>query len=180
MLCQKGVYPYSYFDNFEKFNETTLPHKQAFYNILTEEPITDSEYAHAVNVFKQFNMESLLDYHNLYLLTDILLLADAFCAFRDMCYSSYGLDPCRFCTIPGLAWTACLKMCKSDDIELITDPEQHLFFEEGIRGGVVVSTRRYAHANVPEQENYDPTKENEFIIYLDGKNKLQCLFINTI
>ena len=71
-------------------------------------------------------------------------------------------------------------MCKSDDIELITDPEQHLFFEEGIRGGVVVSTRRYAHANVPEQENYDPTKENEFIIYLDGKNKLQCLFINTI
>ena len=80
---------------------------------------------------------NLGDYHELYLTTDVLILADVFGEIRDTCMSNYGLDPAHSFTSPGLAWQAALKM--SDvQLDLFTDIEMHLFIKRGIRGGVAI------------------------------------------
>ena len=109
MLLKKGVYPYEYMDSWEKFNETSLPDKKAFYSELNKEGITDEDYAHAQKVWKVFEIKNLGEYHDLYVQCDTLLLADVFGNFRDKCIEIYKLDPAHFLSAPGLAWQACLK-----------------------------------------------------------------------
>ena len=93
LLLRKGVYPYEYIDSWKKFNETLLPSKEDFYSNLNMEDISDIDYRHANNVFKGFKLENLGDYHDLYVQSDTLLLADVFNNFRDMCIKDYELDP---------------------------------------------------------------------------------------
>ena len=114
-------------------------------------------------------MTDLGDYHNFYLLTNVLLLIDVFENFRDVCLQYYGLDPAYNCTSPGLSWQAALKMTDVE-LDLLTDIDQHLFIEEGIRGGVAMISHRYARANAPDMENYDSSKGNSYIMYLDANN----------
>ena len=114
-------------------------------------------------------MRDLGDYHNFYLLTDALLLADAFENFRGVCLQHYGLDPAYNYTFPGLSWQAALKMTDVE-LDLLTDIDQHLFIEEGIRGGVAMISHQYARANAPGMENYDASKRNNYIMYLDANN----------
>ena len=109
LLLRKGVYPYEYADTWEKFSEISLPSKEDFYSNLNMEDISDIDYRHANNVFKAFKLENLGDYHDLYVQSDTLLLADVFNKFRDMCIKEYELDPAHFLSLPGLAWQACLK-----------------------------------------------------------------------
>ena len=109
LLLRKGVYPYEYMDNWEQFDETLLPNKEAFYHNLNMEDITDTDYRHANKVFKELKLKNLGEYHDLYVQSDILLLADVFESFRNMCIKVYELDPAHFLTVPGLAWQACLK-----------------------------------------------------------------------
>ena len=97
-------------DSLERFEETTLPPKEAFYSRLSGEDISDEDYAHTQKVWRVFEMDTLKDYHNLYNKTDVLLLADVFESFRDICLENYKLDPAHYYTAPGLAWDACLKM----------------------------------------------------------------------
>ena len=141
LMTKKGVYPYEYMDNINRFEETTLPPKEQFYSTLTEEHIKDQEYEHAQKVWQTFNIRNLKEYHNLYLLTDTLLLADVFEQFRTMCLQNYELDPVHSYTAPGLSWKAALKMTKVK-LDLLTDVDQHLFIEDGIRGGVATITHR--------------------------------------
>ena len=108
-LLRKGVYPYEYVDDWERFSEISLPSKKDFYSNLNMEDISDIDYRDANNVFKGFKLENLGDYHDLYVKTDTLLLADVFNNFRDMCIKEYELDPAHFLSLPGLAWQACLK-----------------------------------------------------------------------
>ena len=75
------------------------------------------------------------DYHDLYVQTDTLLLADVFEKFRDKCIEIYGLDPSYFLSATGLAWQACLKKTEVK-LELLTDYQMLLMIEEGIRGGM--------------------------------------------
>ena len=112
MLLRKGVYPYEYMDTWEKFDETSLPDKKSFYSILTMENISDIDYRHGTNVFKKFKLNNLGEYHDLYVQSDTLLLADVFENFRKTCIKVYELDPAYFLSIPGLAWQACLKKNK--------------------------------------------------------------------
>ena len=100
LLLRKGVYPYEYMDSWEKFNETLLPSKEDFYNNLNMEDIDDIDYRHRSNVFKGFKLENLGDYHDLYVQSDTLLLADVFENFRDMCIKEYELDPAHFLSLP--------------------------------------------------------------------------------
>ena len=77
LLLRKDVYPYDYVDCMKKLDETSLPQKEAFYSKLTDEGITDEDYQNVQTVWKEFNIESMKDYHNVYNLYDVLLLADS-------------------------------------------------------------------------------------------------------
>ena len=108
----KGVYPYDYADYMKKFDETSLSPKEAFYSKLAGEDITDEDYQHAQTVWKKFNIASMKDFHNLYNLSDVLLLADVFENFRNICMNHYILDSALYFSAPGLAWDAALKITK--------------------------------------------------------------------
>ena len=133
LLLRKGVYPYEYLDNWERFNETSLPNEKSFYSNLNMENIDDIDYRHGNNVFKGFKLKNLGEYHDLYVKRDTLLLADLFENFRNTCLEVYELDPAYFLSLPGLAWQACLKKT-SIKLELLTDYDMLLMVEEGIRG----------------------------------------------
>ena len=135
LLLQKGVYPYEYMDSWEKSDETIFPPKEAFYNNLNLEDISDEDYAHAQKVWDVFKIKNLGEYHDLYVQSDTLLLADIFENFRNMCLNIYELDPVYFVSAPGLAWQACLKKT-GVKLELITDYDMLLMIEKGIRCGV--------------------------------------------
>ena len=109
LLLRKCFYPHEYMDSWEKFDETTLPPKEAFYSNLNLEDISDEDYAHAQKVWDVFEIKNLGEYHDLYVQSDTLLLEDVFENFRNMCLEIYGLDPLYFVSAPGLAWQACLK-----------------------------------------------------------------------
>ena len=93
LIKQKGFYPYEYMDTEEKLKNTKLPPREAFYSKLSGRGITEKDYKHAQNVWNTFNMKTFKDYHELYNETDVLLLADVFENFRDLCLKIYGLDP---------------------------------------------------------------------------------------
>ena len=109
LLLRKGVYPYEYMDDWEKFNETTLPEKEGFYSNLNMEDITDADYMYAKTVCKDFEIKNLGEYHDLYLKIETLLLADVFKNFRKIFFKIFHLDPVKFLSAPGLAWQAALK-----------------------------------------------------------------------
>ena len=130
LLLRKGVYPYDYIDCMKKLDETSLPPKEAFYSKLTGNGFTDEAYQHAHTVGKECNIESMKDYHNLYNLSDVLLLADIFENFRNICMNHYGLDPAWNFSAPGLTWDASLKITKVQ-LELLSDPDMLLMIESG-------------------------------------------------
>ena len=96
LLLRKSVYSYEYMDTWERFSEISLPSKEDFYSNLNMEDISDIDYRHANNVFKGFKLENVGDYHDLYVQSDTLLLADVFNNFIDMCIKEYELDPLTF------------------------------------------------------------------------------------
>ena len=133
------------------------------------ENIDDIDYRHGNNVFKRFKLKNLGEYHDLYVQSDTLLLADVFGNFRNTCLKVYELDPAHFLSLPGLAWQACLKKTNVK-LELSTDSNMLLFVEEGIRGGICNSITRYAKANNKYMENYNKNEESSYIQYLDANN----------
>ena len=169
LLLRKGFYPYEYMDNWERFNETSLPSKESFYSNLNMEAIDDIDYRHGNNVFNKFKLNNFGDYHDLYVHSDTLLLADVFENFRDMCLKEYELDPAHFLSLPGLAWQACLKKTNAE-LELLTEYDMLLMVEEGIRGGICHSIHRYAKANNKYMKNYNNNEESSYIQYLDANN----------
>ena len=169
LLLRKGVYPYEYRNNWERYEETSLPNKESFYSNLIMENIEDIDYRHGNNVFKRFKLKNLGEYHDLYVQSDTLLLADVFENFRNTCLKVHELDPAHFLSLPGLAWQACLKKTNVK-LELLTDYDMLLMVEEGIRGGICYSIQRYAKANNKYMENYDESKESSYIQYLDANN----------
>ena len=169
MLLRKGVYPHEYMDGWDKFNETSIPSKESVYSNLTMENITETDYIHPNNVFKTFKLNNLGDYHDLYVQSDRLLLADVFENFRKACIKTYELDPAHFISLLGLAWQACLKKT-GVELELLTDYNMLLMIEEGIRGGICHAVHRYAKANNKYMKNYDKSKESSYIQYLDASN----------
>ena len=170
LLTRKGVYPYDYMDTPEKLKETKLPPKEEFYSKLNDEGISDKDYSHAQRVWEAFKMKTLEDYHNLYNKLDVLLIADVFENFRNICIKNYELDPAHYYTAPGLAWDAALKITDVR-LELLSDIDMLLMFEDGIRGGVSMVSNRYGKANNKYMgDSFDDTKPSKYITYLDANN----------
>ena len=141
VLLRKGVYPYEYTDEWDKFNEKKLPCKESFYSNLTMEDISDTDYKHASNVFEKFNLNNLGDYHDLYVRSDTLLLADVFenSGMRVYIIMNYYYD-------------------------------MLLMIEDGIKGGICHAIQRYAKANNKYMKDYNKDKESSYIQYLDANN----------
>ena len=99
-------------DNWERVNETSLPNKESFYSNLNMKNIDDIDYRHGNNVFKRFKLKYLGEYHDLYVQSNTLLLADVFENFRNTCIKVYELDPGHFLSLPELAWKAYFKKNK--------------------------------------------------------------------
>ena len=192
LLKQKGFYPYEYIDSIDRLQEKELPGKEKFYSTLTGKTITDPEYSHAQKVWETYNCNTLLDYHNLYLKTDVLLLADCFEKYRNFFLEHHQVDPCYCFSAPGLTWECGLKYTNVE-LELLTDYDQLLMFEKGIRGGFSgVLGPRHVKAFNKYTPNYkdgerilDPYEEKElkegtktpeelleekFLLYVDANN----------
>ena len=170
LIKQKGFYPYEYMDTEEKFNDTKLPPREVFYSKLSGKGITEKNYKHACNVWNTFKMKTFKDYHKLYNETDVLLLADVFENFRNLCLKIYGLDPVYYYTAPGLAWDACLKMTNIN-LELLSDPNMLLMFEKGIRGGISIISNRYGKANNKYMGKiFNKNELSKYLMYLDANN----------
>ena len=101
LMKEKGVYPYDYMDSFQKFAETQLPKREDFYSLLTNEDISEGEYEHAQKVWEKFKIKNMGQYHDLYLKSDVLLLADIFEKFREQYLNTYGLDPAHYVSLPS-------------------------------------------------------------------------------
>ena len=132
--------------------------------------ISKKDYQYAQRVWEGFGIRDLDDDHDLYLRTDVVLLANMYEAYRDTCLKHYKLDPVHFYTSPGLTWKACLK-CTGIRLELLTDPDMLLMFERGIRAGITQAVRKYASANNKCMEDrFDPKSESSYLQYLDTNN----------
>ena len=174
ILKQKGFYPYEYMDSEEKFNDTKLPPREAFYSKLSGKGITEKDYKHAEDVWNSFKMKTFKEYHELYNITDVLLLADVFENFQDLCLKIYELDPVYYFTAPGLAWDACLKMTRIN-LELLSDEDMLLMFEKGIRGGISIISNRYGEANNKYmRKGFNKNKPSKYLMYLDANNLYGC------
>ena len=169
LMSQKGIYPYDFMDSFEKFNQTELPTKDQFYSILNDQHITDDEYDHANKVWNTFMIKTMGEYHDLYLVSDVLLLTDVFENFRKTCMQYYKLDLCHYFTSPGLSWDAMLKMTNVK-LELMTDIDMFQFIKKGMRGGVSYITNQYGNANNNYMKEYDEKAPSKYIMYLDANN----------
>ena len=156
-------------DSFEKFNQMELPTKDQFYSILNDQYITDDEYDHAKKVWNTFMIKTMGEYHDLYLVSDVLLLTDVFENFRKTCMQYYKLDPCHYFTSPGLSWDAMLKMTNIK-LELMTDIDMFQFIEKGMHGGVSYIANQYGNANNKYMKEYDEKAPSKYIMYLDTNN----------
>ena len=129
LVKQKEVYPYEYMDSFQKFSKDKLPDRCVFFSSLKDECIREKDHLKASNIWNVFKMNTMGDFHDLYLKTDVLLLADVFQKFINTCLDYYKLDPCHYFSSPGLSWSAMLKMTRIE-LELISDIGIHLFIEK--------------------------------------------------
>ena len=175
LLHDKGFYPYSYRDSFDRFKESKLPPLNNWLNSLSGESnvpsITQSQLEKAQKIFGNCDCFSLGDYHDLYLSVDTLQLADVFEKFRTLCFQTYGLDCAQYFLAPNLAGDAFLKICEPQ-LDLLTNRDHLDFVENLMRGGVAsVFAKRLFEANNEYLPNtFNPYKELSFGPMIDANN----------
>ncbi len=165
----KGIYPYSYVTDRSKFDDTQLPPIENFHDTLHDEPLSSEDYQRAHQIWNFYNIQNMRQYHDHYLLSDVLLLTDVFENFRQNIMQKHNLDCLYYPTLPSLAWSVALKYT-GIELDLITDEEQYLMIENSIRGGLSTISNRYSKANNPLLEDFDPEQPTTYITYLDANN----------
>lgn len=169
LLKRKGVYPYEYITSWDIYEENCLPSRKHFFSNLTNQTVSESDYEHALNVFNMFKLKSIGEYTDLYLQTDVLLLADIFEKFRLTCRLNYKLDPAFYITAPSLSFDAMLLKTKVK-LELLDDLEITRMIQSGVRGGICLCSTRYAKSNHKYLPSHDPTESSNYLIYIDCTN----------
>lgn len=169
LLTRKGIYPYEYLNSWERYQEKSLPPKEYFYSSLNDQHISDDEYRHAHLIWSTFKICDLGSYTDLYLKTDVLLLADIFENFRRTCKEHYQLDPAFYLTAPSLSFDAML-LKTGIQLELINDLAMLRMLQSGIRGGVCLCSHRHAKANNAHLPDYKPSEPASYIAYIDCNN----------
>lgn len=169
LVLRKGIFPYDYIDSLSRFNETSLPEKEKFFNTLLECDVSQEEYEHAKNVWKELGFKTLGEYSDFYVKLDVTLLCDVMEEFRQTCIVAYGLDPLHCYTSPGLAWQAMLKETKCK-LQLLTDVDMILMCESGIRGGLTQCVTKYVKANNKHLPNFNSNEESIYLGYFDANN----------
>jgi len=145
-IFKKGIYLYEYMTSRDVFKQTSLPPMSEFYSKLKMEGITLDEYKRAQEMWSTYKCENMEDFHNVYVKLDVVLLADCMENFRRVGIQEYGINPAHYWTLAGYTWQCCLKMTNLE-LQLITDPNIYLMFENAIRGGVSTVSNRYSKAN---------------------------------
>ena len=167
-------------DSFERFNEEKLPDKKYFYSSIKDGKIGGdgkisdghidvNDYLTCKKTWNKFKIKNMGDYHDHYLKKDVLLLANVYDKFIDTCLKYYRFDPCHYFSAPGLSWDAMLKMT-GIELEKLSDIDQYLFIEKGLRGRISYISKRYAKANNEYCPDYDKNKPSTFVSYLDINN----------
>ena len=144
--------------DFEEYKEKLLS-KEKFCSSLTNRKINEKEYEHVPNVWNKFEMKTMKDYQDLYLMCDVLLLADVLEKVRNNSLKNYRLCPSHYLSAPGFTWDAMIKMTNIK-LELIADPDMYTFFEKGTRGRI---SSRYSKAKNKYLKTYDPKQESRHI-----------------
>ncbi|PKC52938.1 hypothetical protein RhiirA1_480347 [Rhizophagus irregularis] len=161
-----GVFPYDWTNAWEKFDRISLPPRKGFYSLLSQKNISKEDYEHAQKVWQEFEMKNFGEYHDLYLETDVLLLANVFMNYTIMCLQDDGLDPSHYVSAPGM-FNDSLYKSSGAELKLMTNMDEYLTVEKGIREGMTMSSHRYAKANNPQCLDYESSKPNSWIMYED-------------
>jgi hypothetical protein len=149
-----------------KLQDTQLPKMTSFFDPLTEKHISEEDYQHAQLVWDHFSFETLQDYMQVYLTSDVTLLADVFETYRHFFKTKFNLDPAHYVSLPSLSYDCALKFTNCS-IEYIHDEDTYQFIKEAIRGGVSTICRRYAEANNPYLKDFDSNRPSSYIMYFD-------------
>ena len=155
ILSQKNIFPYIWFDSYDKFSEKALPERKYFES--------NDDYEYALKAWDILKCKTFEDYHDMYLIADVVLLATCFHAFRKNIYNMHKTDPAYFLGLPGLSWSIAMKhLPKGKAIELLEKPEHYLMFQNSLQGGICQVFQRYA-------KKRDATKGQDAtqILYLD-------------
>ena len=156
-------------DNWSRFEETTSPLIDKYSSDVNNSNSSKADYVYSNIVWTIFKIKNLGEYHDLYVQLDTLQLSDVFEDFRKTCLEIYELDPARFISLPSLAWQACLKITNIK-LELITDYDMFLMFENGIRGGMCQAITPNIKVYNKYLKNYDKSIPSAFLQYLDTNN----------
>jgi len=183
LIKTKGVYPYEYMNDKSRFLEKSLPSQKEFYSSLKREGVSDEEYAHAQKVWKEFAIKDLGDYTDLYLKTDVMLLAVVWDNFRKLCIRTSRLEPSWYVSLPSFSFDK-LFISKQTEfivkdnekfqwhIDLFKDGQDDMYqwVEKSIRGGISTITHRHAEANNDQMDSYNKNLPSSTIKYLDANN----------
>lgn len=169
LIQRKLLIPYEKMQSFEWFSELISTDKNDYYSGLYDKHATDEDMQTLMKVMKAFNLRTNREIHDLYLRVDVMGLADVFEAYRDLSIIGYGLDPAAFIGTPSFGFSAMLKMT-GVQLELLDDVDMYTMLERGKHGGVSMAATRYAKANNPLVECYDPEKKESYIWFGDANN----------
>jgi hypothetical protein len=184
LLVSKGYFPYEYFIHPGKFLDRNLPPRESFYSKLKDEEVKPEKYEYALQVWNKTKCETMADYHDLYLMQDVMLLADYMERFRTTCLEIDQLDPAWYHSLPGYSFDCCLKSASKIHSNRLREVpfKINLFFrgqedmfefaEDSIRGGICITPGRYAKANHKYlgPDHFDPSKDSHYIVYYDANN----------
>src|SRR5271154_6453071 len=169
LVFRKGVYPYDYIDSHDRFLETDLPLFHEFHTKLHGK-ISQDDYQYAQKVWKTFGCKNLGEYHDIYLKTDVLSLADVWTQLRKMFIEYDELDPSHYVSLSAYSWDAMLKIT-GVKIELFTEMAKHDFIEKAKRRGISMACKQYFKANNPKiGKAFNPSKPTTWISYVDATN----------